>query len=245
MYHFAICDDEQGDRNKTYAFLEQYRRSRKTCDFSIDSFSSVQELYHKISSGMRYQLLLLDIYMPNKTGIEVARELRNRGYECLIIFLTTSKEHAVEAFNVDAVQYLIKPIEQARFFTIMDNVVVRIRKEYEGYLALRTNGEIRRVAIRNIMYSESQNHYQRVHLENHEVLQIRMTLAEFYDKVREYYDLVRVGSTFVVNLNYVDSLNAKTMKLTNGKELWLPRGSYSLLKEQYFAFYLSGRGDHI
>lgn len=205
---------------------------------------SIHALYEQIKAGSHFDLLVLDIYMPDKTGIEAARELRKGGYECPIIFLTTSREHAVDAFEVDAAQYLIKPVDQTRFFTVLNKVVERIAGDRRGYLALRAGGEVRRIAIRSIVYIESQNQYQQLNLANSEGLQVRMTLAELYDAVCEFPDLVRVGSSYIVNLGYVDSLNAKVMKLTTGKEIWLPRGSYSSLKERYFAFYRSGKGKH-
>lgn len=112
MYHFAICDDEQGECSKIMTLLERYRKTSPNCDFIIKSFFSIHALYDQIKAGSHFDLLLLDINMPDKTGIEAACELRKGGYEYPIIFLTTSREHAVDAFDVDAAQYLIKPVDQ-------------------------------------------------------------------------------------------------------------------------------------
>ncbi|MEG1884513.1 MAG: LytTR family transcriptional regulator DNA-binding domain-containing protein [Clostridia bacterium] len=97
-----------------------------------------------------------------------------------------------------------------------------------------------RIALRNIIYCESQNQYQTLYLAPREVKRVRMTLAERYDALGEFPDFVRIGSTYIVNLGYVDSLTAKEMTLSTGEVIWLPRGSYNLLKRQYFDFYHRG-----
>lgn len=237
MYHIAICDDEQGECNKIITLLELYKNTCSSCDFTVVCFSAAHTLYDRLQSGVFFDLLLLDIYMPGKTGIELAMDLRKCGNESPIIFLTTSKEHAVEAFLIDAVQYLIKPLEQSRFFSVLDKVFGQIAKDQRGYLLPRIDGEVRRIAIRNLVYSESQNQYQCLHLSNNEEVRVRMTLTQLYESISVYPDFARVGSSYIVHLGYVDSLNSKAIKLITGKEIWLPRGSYSLLKKQYFAFY--------
>ena len=72
-------------------------------------------------------LVLMDIYMPKKIGIKAAKELRDMGNTSRIIFLTMSKEYALDAFSVDAVQYLIKPISEDILFPLLD----RFLKEAE------------------------------------------------------------------------------------------------------------------
>ena len=62
----------------------------------------------------------MDIYMKGKTGIEAVRELHEMGDKSRVIFLTTSQEHALEAFRVEAAQYLVKPVSEADFFSLMD-----------------------------------------------------------------------------------------------------------------------------
>lgn len=85
-------------------------------------------------------LMLMDIYMPEKLGIEAARELRDMGSQSRIIFLTTSREHALEAFRVDASQYLVKPILEKQLFQVMDKLLRVMEEERKKFLLLRTGG---------------------------------------------------------------------------------------------------------
>ena len=104
MYHIALCDDEESELDKAENMLKSYQEQNRECSFSIERFISADDLLWKVKENEYMpDLLLMDIYMPRKLGIEAAKELREMGNECRIIFLTTSKEYALEAFRVDAV----------------------------------------------------------------------------------------------------------------------------------------------
>lgn len=75
-----------------------------------------------------FDILLMDIYLPDGNGMNCARTLRENGYEGIIIFQSSSAEHAVEAYQVDAKQYLLKPISPERFFAAMDRAAEELPK---------------------------------------------------------------------------------------------------------------------
>lgn len=237
MYRIALCDDEPSELHKTKAMLDIYRASRPDYMFEVQEYQSMAALLFAMNHAAAFDLLLLDIYMPEQTGIEGAKELRDRGFEGSIIFLTTSKDHGIDAFDVEATQYLVKPIEENRFYAVLDKIFQKIEEERRRFIALRTEKEIRRLSVRDIVYCETQDHSPYINLSNGEVLRSRMKLAELLSLVSEFEDFVPVGSIYLVNLGYVDTLTAKEMTLTTGKVIYLPRGSYRVLKEQYFKFY--------
>lgn len=237
MYRIALCDDEPEELHKTRELLKTYRASHPDYAFEVQEFSSVKSLLFAIGSETAFDILLLDIYMPEQTGIEGARQLRERGFDGSIIFLTTSKEHGVDAFGVEAAQYLVKPVTESRLHAVLDKIFGRIEVERRRFIALRTEKEIRRVAVRDIVYCEAQDHSPNINLLAGEVLCSRMKLADLLTLVSEFDDFVPVGSIYIVNLGYVDTLTAKEMTLTTGKVIYLPRGSYRSLKEKYFNFY--------
>lgn len=237
MYRIALCDDEPSELNKTRAMLDSYKTLHPHYTFEVQEFPTMAALLFEIDSPAAFDVLLLDIYMPGQTGIEGARELRNRGFDGSIVFLTTSKEHGIDAFGVEATQYLVKPVEKSHFHAILDKIFRRMAEERRRFIALRTENEIRRVAVRDIVYCETQNHSPCINLLDGELLRSRMKLAELLEMVSEFEDFVTVGRIYIVNLGYVDALTAKEMTLTTGKVIYLPRGSYRALKEHYFKFY--------
>ena len=112
MYLIGICDDEERELNQIETLLEEYGKEKRELEYKTWRFTNGEALLREIREGSCIpDLLLLDIFMPERTGIEVARELRQLDWELPVVFLTTSTEHALEAYGVDAVQYLVKPLK--------------------------------------------------------------------------------------------------------------------------------------
>ena len=113
----ALCDDETAELTKIEKILSAYEQKHMDADFMVECFESTDELLYLISEG-KYSpdLVFMDIYMPGETGesaplgMEAARRLRDMGSRAKLVFLTTSREHALDAFDVEASQYLLKPI---------------------------------------------------------------------------------------------------------------------------------------
>ena len=238
MYHIALCDDEEAELDKTENMMKAYQEQNRGCSFSIERFNSADDLLWKVKENEYMpDLLLMDIYMPRKLGIEAAKELREMGNECRIVFLTTSKEYALEAFRVDATQYLVKPVSKEELFSVLDKLLGSLLEEQKKYLLLRIDNKNRRIAMKDIVYCEAQKKGQCIYLSDGTQLLLRLTMAKIYEMLSDYKEFVKAGISYIVNLEHIESLNAQELQMDNGRTVYLPRGSYQLLKEQYFNYY--------
>ncbi len=243
MYLIALCDDETTELNKTEQMLNRYEKKYPEMDFMIELFKNADELLYMVSKkAYMPDLILMDIYMPEKMGIDAAKELRNMGNQSRIIFLTTSKEHALEAFGVDAVQYLVKPVSEEVLFPILDRFLKEVEEERRRYLLLQIEGRIQRVALNDIVYCEAQKKMQCMYLADGTKCLLRRTMTEIYEMLSCYPEFVRVGVAYIVNLGQIDSLSAQDICLNTGKKIYLPRGAYKILKEKYFRYYCEEEG---
>lgn len=242
MYRIGICDDESEDLDKLEHMLEFYRRQHTECDFFIERFLDANEMLRMISEE-RYEpdLLLLDIYMYGKQGIEVARELRKMGKRCGICFITSSKEHALEAFGVDAVSYLVKPVSNKELFLVLDRFMENMKAKKQ-YILLEDHGT-RRVDIHDIVYCEAQKKKQYVCLMDGTELFLNMTLTKIYETLSAYREFVKVGISYIINLEHIDNLDTREIHMDNGKTIYLPRGAYRGLRERYFDYYCGEEKD--
>lgn len=237
MYHIAICDDEAEGLNRTENILNRYCRQQGAVDFSVAQFDNAEKMLRRIrEEEYSPDLLFMDIYMPGKNGMEVARELREMGNECRLVFLTASKEFALEAFRVDAFQYLVKPASEKDIFRVLDRFVKETAEE-EKYLLFKAEGSIRKIAVKDIVYCEAQKRRQYIYLTDGTQIQQSMTMAKIYEMLAAYQEFVKVGVSYVVNLKYIVSLNAQELQMEDGKKIYLPRGAYQGLREQYFNYY--------
>ncbi len=237
MYSIALCGDEALELDRITRMLERYESGRPGTGIAAERFEGAQELLGRVRER-EYEpdLIIMDIYMSDKLGIEAARELRSMGSRGRIIFVTSSREHALEDCGVDAVQYLLKPVSEGALFSILDKIFLE-PEERRKYVLLRIGGSIRRVAADDIICCEAQGKQQCLHFADGSQSMLRTTMNELYEMLSRYPAFVRVGIAYIVNLKYVDSLNARELKLDNGRKIFLPRGSYRALRDRYFGYY--------
>lgn len=241
MHLIAICDDERKELEKTKELLSEYERQRPDLKFTLRCFENPRELLRQtLEPGFTPDLFLLDVYMPEMLGTETARQLRNTGNKGGIIFLTTSADHALDAYRVDAIQYLVKPIPKKELFSALDRyfkVLAANEKKHRKYLLFRIDGMIHRIALETIVSLEAQGKRQFLYLTDGAEFVLHMTMAELNRLLSPYPEFVKVGAAYIVNLQHVDSLNSQNVCMDTGRSIFLPRGSYQALREQYFEYY--------
>jgi len=244
MYLIALCDDELAELEKTEKLLGEYEKKHPGLDFVIRCFENADELLYLVrEENYTPDLIFMDIFLPDKKrntcslGMEAAKELRNINYKGKLVFLTTSREFALEAFDVEAFQYIVKPVSEDKLYLVLDSFLKDVEEERKRYILLRIEGRIVRVSVNDIVYCEAQGKRQWLYLINGTRHLLRMTMTEIFEQLSCYQEFVRVGAAFIVNLGYVGSLNAKEIHLDNGIRIYLPRGTYKALREQYFNYY--------
>lgn len=237
LYMIALCDDEARELDQIEAFLAGYQEKRKGMKCQIRRFSSAEMLLEQIRErGYAPHLLLLDIFMPGKSGIEAAEELRKLGFGIPIIFLTTSTEHALNAYGVDAIQYLVKPLGQERFFHAMDTAVEQIGRRKENQITIKVPGGIRQVQPDEILYCETQRNYQVLHLPAEEC-RTRMTAGKLWELLEQFPQFGRCGSSYILNMNHIVSLERDEIALDNGSRIYIPRYKAAEFRKGYFSYY--------
>lgn len=243
MYLIALCDDIEEELDQMERLLAAYWIDRDDADYSVQRFSSAEELLKKVvDEDYEPDLLLLDIIMSGKSGIEAAEEIRRRGCCTPIVFLTISKEYALDAYGVDAVQYLVKPLTERNFFHAMDIVLGQIRRLKENQIILKISGSIRKLRPDEIFYCESQKNYQILYLKEEEC-KIRMTAGELWGILEKFSQFGKCGRSFILNMNHIVSIERGEIFMDNKKTIYIPRNKTAELKQIYFSYYFEEKND--
>lgn len=158
MLTCCICDDNFKDLEETRAMLENFSRARPEYSLAVDTFSSAYDLLEHLETRGGFDLYLLDILMPQMAGMDLARHIRVRKEPSEIMFLTVSREYALEAFDMAACDYLIKPIGQERFERAMLRAAGRLASSGDSLLLLKTREGLFRLPCRELVVVESFNH---------------------------------------------------------------------------------------
>ena len=236
MLKIAICDDEKMFCDSAERMLKLYMED-KSMPFQADVFNIPSELVDATEKGTIYDIYLLDIYMPGITGMSIATELRSRGVKSPVIFLTSSTDHALEAFGVDATHYLLKPYTKDNFYLAMDKAMHSITSHGSNSIVLKVDNDYRSLSASQIIYCEAEDKYQRFYLEKDERLLIRISGAELYKQLSQFDSFYHCGRAHIINLDYISRVTADGVIFKNGRALKLPHTVLAGLKKAFFDYF--------
>ncbi len=202
----------------------------------VDAFISPYELLQTVCDHGGYDLYLLDIIMPHLSGIDIARRVRERGETAEILFLTTSREYAVEAFGVKASGYLIKPVQKADFEKEVLGCIRNLAPKENPAILLKTRDGLRKLQILEVVTVESFNHRRFCTLCDGTVIETSATLSSLFEQLKEYPYFFLPHRAYIVNLEYVNGLTSTDLILTDGRQIPISRNLYSKLKKAYMDY---------
>ena len=229
----AICDDDPSVLQELREFLERYRGKQ---DLTYTDFCSPLELLAGIERGEQFDILFLDILMPGQNGIEAAAEIRRYDSHVKIVFLTASAEFAVQSYSVGAYFYQLKPLRWEDFSRVMDSALEQCRWERENCLILRCKEGITRIELGRLEFCEVIHRTLFFHLSSGRVLESTGSLDELTKQLPPYGGFFRVHRSYLVNLDYVQSISYRAVTMSSLTEIPIPRGKYNEVKEAFFAY---------
>ncbi len=163
-----------------------------------------------------------------------AEEMLAKNPEMSVIFLTTSDEYAIEAFAMNATHYLLKPFTQEQFDAALDRAIKKI--EDQVLLSLDCVDGVYRVRISEIVSIESQNHYLLLVLSSGETLRLRMKLSQMFEEIQKYPEFIKIGASYVVNLDFVRSISGNNIEMQGGVKIPVPRRSVEKVRRAYMEY---------
>lgn len=239
MIKIAFCDDDMEVLHQMNELLDRYRVEWNE-DITYAAFQSPFELLTEIEKGIRPDILFLDVVMPGQNGMDVAKEIRQYDTNMKIIFLTSSPEFAVESYSVGAYFYQLKPIWEESFFRLMDAVLAECEKKKKNSLILRSKDGITRIDLQQLEYCEVLGRKLLFHLENGAVLESAGSLDDLAGQLMQYSNFFRPHRSFLVNMEYIQNISSRSIKMVNDVEIPIPHGKCSEIKNTYMEYAFNG-----
>ena len=242
MLRIGVCDDGESDLRETASLVRSYLEERPALSGRITACSSGQELLEAAEQQGGFDLCLLDIVMPGMDGIRTGRALREMGGAGEIIYLTVSNDYAADSYDVRAFFYLLKPVRREKLFQVLDQAVEQIgRRRGQGVL-VSTRGGTRHLRLEDIRYVERVGRSIRYYCAGETVdsLTIRTSFREGVAPLLADRRFCLCGACFVLNLQRVAGVEARSALLDDGSRLTLPRTAAAAFKKAWGAYWLEG-----
>ena len=230
----VICDDIQRDVETIRTALDTYAAAHSEYYIETDEYNAAADVLHRMEKGETYDIALMDICMPGIPGTDAAEEMLAQNPKMRVIFLTTSDEYAIEAFAMNATHYLLKPFTQEQFDVALDRAIKKT--EDQVLLSLDCVNGVYRVRISEIVSIESQNHYLQLTLSSGEPLKLRMKLSQMFEKIQKYPQFIKVGASYVVNLDFVRNISGNSIEMQGGVKIPVPRRSVEEVQRAYMEY---------
>lgn len=219
-YKIAICDDSDADRRYIMDMVRSWA-SAAGHEVQIDGFPSAESFLFRYAGESDYDILLLDIEMGAMDGVTMAKELRKSNDTVQIIFITGYSDYISEGYEVAALHYLMKPVNEEKLCLVLDRAAEKLAKN-ERVLNFEVSGEMVRVPIYQIRYADVLGNYVTVHALTD--VTVKMTLGELEKQLDERF--YRVGRSALVNLTQISRVTRAEIRLNDGTAIPLPRGAY-------------------
>ena len=243
MIKIAICDDEKKELDIVIALLNQYIQKRTDINISYSGFSSGKDLLCS-EECTNFDIYVLDVLMPPQNGIETGIKLREMGAKGEIIYLTTSRDYAVESYRVRTFYYLIKPVKREEFFDTLDQAIEYITKNIRESILIHTTKGLCLVALDHIIYAERVGRtiaYDCINEKKIISVSLHKSFKESVLPILKDKCFILCGSSYILNLRHILSIENNTAKMDNGDMVPLPRRLTVNIKQTWMNYWLGGK----
>lgn len=233
MIQIAIVDDDAASIEKLRGYLMQYQREAGE-EINITAFSDGDELVENYKA--EYDIILLDVEMRFMDGMTAAGIIRESDPEVIIIFITNMAQYAIKGYQVNASDYVLKPVSYFSFSQSLKRAIGRINKKGKDYIAIGIKGGTVKLQIGDICYIESQGHRMSFHTRTQEFVTLA-TMKEIEEKLKDFH-FFRCNKGSLLNLAFVDSVQDGCV-IVNGESLVISRARKKEFMEE-LTNYLGG-----
>ncbi len=220
-YKIGICDDDAAQREHLMAIVAAWAK-RGRCLTEVKQYSDAKAFLFEYSEEKDFDILLLDIEMPQISGIELAKTVRRDNTAVQIVFITGYYEYFGDGFDVSALHYLVKPVDAGKLLPVLDKAAANLSYRQRSVLVSTQDAEVK-LPLEDIIYVEAENVYVVVHTVR-TTYRMRSTLSKFAEQLDETF--FKVHRSYVAALKYIVKITRGSITMINGDQIPVSRGMY-------------------
>ena len=220
MLSIAVCDDEVIEcSNMAKRIKEILEEMKIPC--IIRQFQSGRELLQALES---FDIIFLDIIMQELDGMKTAQLFRKKAFDKILIFISSSREYVFEAYDVEAFQYLLKPVDNRKLKSVLQKAVLKTERRSQEFIIVSRERQKKKLFLDDIYYFEIKGRVVDVH-GTEGTFAYYEQIGELEDKLRDK-GFFRCHKSYLINLKYVDGYNRQEVILENGEAIVIAKRRY-------------------
>lgn len=211
MIRIAVAEDDRAFRDTCTGYIKRYCAEKKV-DAQVFEFEDGMDLLEdQEAKGKSFDILFLDVQMKHLDGFYTAGKIREKDDQAVIVFITTLAQYAVRGYEVDAMDYLIKPLSYERFCPRLEKALQRVSRFQDQYIFLPSGDGKDRVAASSILYIDVDRHTLRVHTKGR-TYEMRMPIGKMEEELAPSHFL-RCDQSVLVNPRFVVRVGKDTVEV--------------------------------
>lgn len=224
----AVCDDEELFRIEFKSVLDKVLIN---AEYDIDTFSGGSSLYEAFLKNP-FDLVFLDIEMPGIDGITLAKRLRAVSENVQIVFLTSHIEYALEGYEVNALRYLVKPVDMNKLSDVLK--YIQDKKNNSRQIMIKQEGEDIVIDISDIIYMESMDKNVRIVTSKSEYI-TRYNISDYEEELKNS-GFLRIHRGYLISLSKVKKIVKNDVVMDGDISLPVSRSNIKTLKDALYAY---------
>ena len=203
-----------------------------------DLFECAEEYLFKAEQNA-YDVIFLDISMRGQNGMELARQIREKEKDVILVFVTSDASYVFDGYEVGAYRYLMKPVDEKKLWEILDYARTQKEVEEENYILVKKDSQSVRVNLKDIIYIEAQKHYVNLCMENKESINIKTAFTELLQETQEKSDTILLTHrSYAVNIEKVVRIGRTECVLSDSSVIPVSRSFYKEVNEAFIKYHL-------
>jgi len=232
MLNIIICDDEKTEIDYLIKLVQKWTHQNKII-INISSFDSAEAFLFFYETNKLVDILLLDIQMKQLDGITLAKQLRAEGGQMQIIFITGFPDFIAEGYEVSALHYLLKPVNDGKLFTLLDKAYNCINTTDDSMIIETESGQVK-LFCHDIIYAEAFSHNTVIQTENNSY-KTKFYIGELDEMLNNNF--CRVHRSYLVGLRYIRQISKTEVIMDNNKKIPLSRRRYNDVNKAFINFH--------
>ncbi|MGL4736751.1 MAG: LytR/AlgR family response regulator transcription factor [Cellulosilyticaceae bacterium] len=229
----AVCDDEKQQLQYLEKLIGEWAQSNKYL-VNVQSFRSAESFLFEWEENKQFEIVLLDIEMGEQNGVELAKTIRQHDENVMIIFVTGLPEYIEEGYEVSALHYLLKPVNEDRLWRVLDKAVSRLQK-VEKSLLLTVEGEAVKLLQKEIFAAEASAHSVCIYTEQ-ETYELRKNISNLEAEL-DAEAFIRCHRSYIVGLRHIKRIGKTEILLDNEQSIPLSRRMYQGVHTAFIKYF--------
>ena len=233
MIKIAICDDEQSLVSANKRIVDKFIKEKKEMA-TIEEYGNGEFLLADIQEGAYFDLILLDIEMPYKNGMEIAPQIKQCLPNTLIVFVTSHLKYAIDSFALSIFRYVPKQDLQVRLEQALQDAFNYIKLEQNDVYTIQTQTRLEKILLKNILYIKKSGKNSVLVTFNNQT-KVRKSLSQVFEELNRN-EFIYIDRGCIVNIIHIMQVKNGEVVLKNGESLAISRSHVQATKELINAF---------